>query len=62
MKPKFKQFIQIKRLISIISVRKISRVPILFAGMKEVVLQSNPLSLFTVVKPLHVRVVDKGIK
>ncbi|NP_001395122.1 uncharacterized protein LOC628147 isoform 5 [Mus musculus] len=31
-------------------------------GMKEVVLQSNPLTLFNVVKPLHMRVVDKGIK
>ncbi|KRZ64669.1 hypothetical protein T10_6281 [Trichinella papuae] len=30
--------------------------------MKEVVLQSNPLSLFNVVKPLHMRVVVKGIK
>ena len=63
MKPNYKKkFIQIKRLISTINVRKISRVPIVFAGMKEVVLQCNPLSLFNVVKPLHIRVLDKGMK
>ena len=49
-----KEFIQIKRLISTLNVRKISRVPIVFAGMKEVVLQYNPLNLFNVVKPLHI--------
>ena len=42
--------------------RKISRVPIVFAGMNEVVLQCNPLNLFNVVKPLHIIVLDKGMK
>ncbi|GAB1287295.1 Predicted gene 14296 [Apodemus speciosus] len=30
--------------------------------MKEVVLESNPLSLFNVVKPLHIRVMVKSMK
>ena len=43
--------------------RKLSHVPIVFAGMKEVILKSNPLSLFNLGrKPMYFRVITKDMK
>ena len=43
--------------------RKLSHVPIVFAGMKEVILKSNPLSLFNLGrKPMYFRVITKDKK
>ena len=36
--------------------------PIILAGMKEVVLEINPLNILNMLKPLHVTVILKGMK
>ena len=42
--------------------RKLSHVPIVFAGMKGVTLKSNPLGLFNVIKPWHFQIITKEKK
>ena len=41
---------------------KLLHVPIIFAGMKEVVMERKPLEILTVVKPLHITVILQGMK
>jgi hypothetical protein len=41
---------------------KASHVPIIFAGIKEVQLERNPMNILSVVKPLHVIVILKGME
>lgn len=46
---------------NIINVRKNLHVPIVIAGMKEILLESKPLILFCMVMALQFRVIPKGI-
>lgn len=41
---------------------KASPVPIIFTGIKEVLLERSPLNILSVVKPLHITDILKGVK
>ena len=41
---------------------KLSHLPIIFAGMKEIILERNPTKVFNMVKPLFITVVYKCVK
>lgn len=50
-----------KRSTHVMSVVKLSHVPTIFAGLKEVILERN-LNILSVLKSLHTRTIPKGMK
>ena len=51
-----------KKFNSVMNVVKLSRVPIIFTGIQEVILERNPMNVIIVVQPLQGMVICKGIK